>query len=269
MEAQNFFGFGNETLAPENEDIADVRQDVIRLDPGLDHNLGRGWSLDLGLPIQFSTTEQDPSTIIGVSQPYGTTDFFQAGLRAELAKDARDLPAWPTRGYFIRLKGTYYPEWLDVEEGAFGAFDGRAALVLPISHSVVVASQIGGRMAWGRYPYYEAAYVGGSHTIRAFARQRFAGDASLYGSVELRFSVAHLNFHVPGELGLLGLVDTGRVWLEGEDSRRWHTGYGGGIWVAPLLRDFTMTLTVATGSEGARVYFGFGLDSRLGHLGES
>ena len=148
--------------------------------------------LDLGLPIQLSTTEQDPSTIIGVSQPYGTTDFFQAGLRAELAKDARDLPAWPTRGYFIRLKGTYYPEWLDVEEGAFGGFDGRTALVLPVSHSAVLASQIGGRIAWGRYPYYEAAYVGGSHTIRAFASiprprgSRIASPRSLWRASAVR-----------------------------------------------------------------------------------
>ncbi len=75
----------------------------------------------------------------------------------------------------------------------------------------------------------------------------------------MRLALAHYNFLVPGEIGLLGFADTGRVWLKGEDSQRWHSGFGGGVWVAPALRDFTMKLTVAGGGEGIRVYFGFGL----------
>jgi hypothetical protein len=26
----------------------------------------------------------------------------------------------------------------------------------------------------------------------------------------------------------------GRVWQPGEDSKRWHSGYGGGVWLSPV-----------------------------------
>jgi hypothetical protein len=59
-------------------------------------------------------------------------------------------------------------------------------------------------------------------------------------------------------LGLFGLVDTGRVWLEGEDSSTWHTSYGGGLLLQPLATPVTVHATVATGDEGTRFRFGSG-----------
>jgi hypothetical protein len=38
----------------------------------------------------------------------------------------------------------------------------------------------------------------------------------------------------PAYFGVLGFHDVGRVWAMGEDSDTWHTGYGGGIWLAPF-----------------------------------
>ena len=35
---------------------------------------------------------------------------------------------------------------------------------------------------------------------------------------------------LPGMLGVLGFIDVGRVWTDGETSKKWHSGYGGGIW---------------------------------------
>lgn len=98
----------------------------------------------------------------------------------------------------------------------------------------------GGGRVWGRYLFHEAAFLGGFSTVRGLPAQRYAGDAALYGNAELRLRPA-------GFLGVFALVDTGRVFLEGESSRRWHTGLGGGAWVAFL--DKTFALTVAR-SEG-------------------
>jgi hypothetical protein len=36
------------------------------------------------------------------------------------------------------------------------------------------------------------------------------------------------------------------VYLEGETSDKWHTGYGGGIWLAFLSRSYTFSASVAT-----------------------
>jgi hypothetical protein len=59
-------------------------------------------------------------------------------------------------------------------------------------------------------------------------------------------------------LGLFTFVDTGRVWLEGEDSNTWHTSYGGGLLFQPLGFPITAHATVAVGDEGTRFYLGSG-----------
>ena len=45
---------------------------------------------------------------------------------------------------------------------------------------------------------------------------------------------ARLDKLVPGELGVVVEGDVGRVWLDGEDSNRWHPSYAAGV----ILRAF-------------------------------
>ena len=54
---------------------------------------------------------------------------------------------------------------------------------------------------------------------------------------------------LPTEVGILGLADIGRVYLGGESSDKWHSGVGAGIWIAPIRRSNTFTLSLAQ-SEG-------------------
>src|SRR5207247_10044958 len=101
-----------------------------------------------------------------------------------------------------------------------------------IPREPTLAVGVAGKKVWGTYPLHEAAYVGGATTVRGFVEHRFAGDASLYGNVELRLSVARLVFLVPIDVGVFGLRDAGRVYRSGEASGRWHAGVGGGLWSA-------------------------------------
>jgi hemolysin activation/secretion protein len=107
---------------------------------------------------------------------------------------------------------------------------------------------------WGPYPFHEAAFIGGWNTVRGFPEQRFAGDASLYGNLELRVSVRHFFVVVPGELGLFALGDAGRVFVRGEQSERWHSAIGGGLSLAFLSPTNTVSLAAADGGEGLRMY---------------
>jgi hypothetical protein len=45
------------------------------------------------------------------------------------------------------------------------------------------------------------------------------------------------------------LGDAGRVYLNGEDSTKWHYGYGGGIWLAWLDRANTITFSYARSEQ--------------------
>jgi hemolysin activation/secretion protein len=106
----------------------------------------------------------------------------------------------------------------------------------------------------GVYPFHEAAFVGGPETVRGFSIQRFAGDASAWGNAELRLFLGRYFLVLPGEYGVFALADTGRVWLDGERSRAWHTGVGGGLWFAYLQRSNTVTLAVARSAERTGYY---------------
>ena len=50
------------------------------------------------------------------------------------------------------------------------------------------------------------------------------------------------------ELGIQLFHDVGRVWVPEEKSGRWHNGYGGGIYIAPIRR-WVVSASVATSKE--------------------
>ena len=76
----------------------------------------------------------------------------------------------------------------------------------------------------------------------------------MFGGAEVRLDLGHFTVLVPGDWGVYGLVDGGRVYAGGEASNRWHTATGGGLWFAFLERKSTMTLTYAGGRERSRWY---------------
>ena len=96
--------------------------------------------------------------------------------------------------------------------------------------------------------------------MRGLRPQRYAGDASLSASAELWLHVGQVRLLLPSDIGVFALADAGRIFQKGEVSDRWHTGVGGGIWVAVLKPENTVTLALARSEGVNRVYLraGFG-----------
>ena len=59
---------------------------------------------------------------------------------------------------------------------------------------------------------------------------------------------------LPSEWGLFAFQDVGRVFLEGERSRDWHAGAGGGLWLAPVGGPNTFSVAAAR-SEGRTGFY--------------
>ena len=177
----------------------------------------------------------------------------------------------------------YYPAWLDNEAG-FWKLRGEASTLLgaAIGSPVLLGLRVAGEKNWGRYPFYEAAFLGGSslpspldvtgatgtgNELRGFDLNRFAGDASVVANADLRIPLGKYSAILPLRYGLMGLADVGRVFLSGETSSRWHWGAGGGVWLAlraaaPGVEFVSSTsLAVVTSDEGTSFYllsaFGF------------
>lgn len=76
------------------------------------------------------------------------------------------------------------------------------------------------------------------------------------GGAELRVPVGTVNFLLRSQLGVFALADAGRVWFDGASDGGWHTGVGGGFWLAALGR--SISVAYANG-EGGRLYLSSGL----------
>jgi hypothetical protein len=58
--------------------------------------------------------------------------------------------------------------------------------------------------------------------------------------------------------GLIGFGDVGRGWVDGENSKTWHSSFGGGLLVQPLGAPFMLHAIAANSKEGTRFYVGMG-----------
>jgi len=66
------------------------------------------------------------------------------------------------------------------------------------------------------------------------------------------------SYIIPGQFGIMGLWDIGRVWVNDDNSSKWHNGIGGGIYFAPASV-VALTFVVAHSGEGLYPYFTMGL----------
>jgi len=109
---------------------------------------------------------------------------------------------------------------------------------------VVLATTFGFHTSLGDLELPQAQYLGFKQDLRGYRYQRFGGKSRAYNNTEVRVNFGNANFYLfKGAIGILAFHDIGRVWIDTERSNNiWHTGYGGGIWLAP----FNKIVLVAT-----------------------
>jgi hypothetical protein len=259
LEILHFYGIGNETPEPARETFFEVRQTQLSLVPRIHVPLATRLILSLGPTLEHASTRRSANRFIGQTRPYGSESFGQLGATAELRLDTRDLPAAATRGVLLLVGGAFHPAAWAVRD-SFGEAHAQAAthLSAPLPLRPTLSLRAGVKRVFGTYPFHEAAFVGGADSLRGFSTQRFAGDASALGNAELRLYLGRYFLVLPGEYGVFALADAGRVWVDGERSRRWHTAVGGGLWFAYLRRDHTVTVAAARSDEKTAFYLAMG-----------
>ena len=260
IEVIRFNGFGNEIPAPGDDEFYRVNQVDLTLAPWLSLPLARRVDLRMGPLLRYSDTDFEEPRFIAVTRPYGSGSFGMLGAAADVGYDGRNRPSAATRGAALTVGGSFYPAVFDVVE-SFGELHAEGAVYLTADSfplQPTLAFRAGGKRVWGDFPFQHAAFIGDASTVRLGWQNRYAGDASVYGTSELRLRLSAFNVLVPGEFGVFGLGDVGRVYLDGESSDRWHAAGGGGIWLSFLERANTVSLAVASSSERTRVYVGAG-----------
>ncbi|GAB3016436.1 BamA/TamA family outer membrane protein [Spirosoma pulveris] len=265
----NFFGPGNETVFEKQRRIRyyRTRYDLINLAVLLKRNVGAHIQLMAGPVFQhFSLdTDENAGRFIDtyVSQLPDSEKFLRresyGGLQAGLQIDQRNKPVQPSRGFYwnTTLLGM---QGFSEQANHFTQLRSELAVYTSFSQAAnfVLVNRVGGGLTYGDPAFYQLLYLGGQDNLRGFRTYRFAGDNLFYYNLEARLKLFDFqSFLFPGSVGLLAFNDVGRVWLKGETSKKWHNGYGGGLYVTPASL-LLVTASVGFSDEGALPYVSLG-----------
>jgi hypothetical protein len=270
LEVLRYYGFGNETEPQPDDDLNKVEQKQFVFAPSLTLPVAGALDLTLAPVLQYADAEEG-TRFVDADQPYGYGEFGQVGGWARLRVDTRRSirrssielplreqgPAYPTSGVLVEAIGAVFPEAWDVKE-TYGWVEGGASTYLTAGSNgrATLALRVGGKhMLGGAYPFHNAAAIGGGgvfsgqDAVRGLRPNRFIGDSALWGNADLRLYLSEFFLGLPGEWGIFGFGDVGRVWLENETSDTWHTSWGGGVWIGLLSRSNAIAFTVAQSDE--------------------
>jgi len=242
---QNFFGLGNESNYDKDNNIKFYRArfSVYQVDPALRWKTKTS-SISVGPSFQYYRFDGDDNTgrFINNSADLHSADSLTvdkqklfAGVVVHFIHNTRNNQVIPSFGHYIDFKLEGY-EGLNSYSNNFGQLTGSVAFYKSLGdrNNFVIAERFGGTATVGQHTFYQSAYLGGEGTLLGYRQFRFAGDQSFYNNLEMRIRLANFVSYIsPGELGLIGFEDIGRVWKKGEDSDKWHNGIGGGLYFAP------------------------------------
>lgn len=129
------------------------------------------------------------------------------------------------------------------------------------SNRLVFATRVGGEAVLGdNFEFYHGATLGGNHGLRGYRNDRFNGKYSLYQNIDLRLRLGKSKeSFLPLKYGLTAGFDYGRVWIENEDSNKWHNNFGGSFWISGF-ESFTTNIGYYYSTEGGRVAFTLGFE---------
>ncbi len=264
LEDLSFYGFGNATIdSGGSNGYFEVHQTRWKFHPAIAIAVGERMDISLGPVIQHSATDGARSPYLATIRPYGYGPFNQAGLQLGVRyewRGVREDPQHAPPRALVQLEGFYFPALLDVRSPfEVAAVTLGLTIPLPVPTHPYFVVRAGGRRLFGAFPFHEAAFIGGIGTTRYMDTQRYAGDASLYGTSELRIPVAHLKILMPFSVGILGVAEAGRVYVDGRSPGGWHARAGGGVWIGRGDASSVLTIVRTTEPGHHGLHVGFGL----------
>lgn len=261
----NFFGFGNETENLDDEldlDYNRVKIQTIRLSPSLVWRGEFGSKFRTGISYESieveATEDRFINTFYAANGEETNKNFL--GAEAEYTFANTDIAAFPTLGMSTSLLAGY-----KTATGNNSQNFGYIVPSLAIAHKLIPTGRLVLATKWKAhfnlgdgYEFYQGASIGGVDGLRGFRNQRFTGKKSYFQNTDIRYSLRKMKTGLlPLAMGLYGGFDYGRVWIDNERSKRWHTSYGGGFFMN-ATDIMSLTVAVFNSDDGPRFTFGFG-----------
>ncbi len=265
-----FFGLGNETVYDQSIGRPYYLASYKQVDASLQLRYSpASWLQFTGGPLmQYLKLENDRNkeNYVNTVFPDGNLSGLREGQlfgggEIKMQADLRNHPVFTTRGMHLKLYAKSLYNLGETGE-SFDQVGGRISFFTDFiwNRFIVLATSFGADRNYGEFVFPQAQYLGFRQNMRGYRFQRFAGRARFYNNSEVRINLGVRNFYFfKGPVGLIGFHDVGRVWINNENSDKWHKGYGGGVWVSPFGK-VVVVGTVASSEEEKnwlQVSFGF------------
>lgn len=259
----NFFGLGNTTENNQKElgmNYNRVRQQSYELGPSIYKIFRNDGRLDLFANYKFIKVEENHDRIVAVS-PDINSEVFRGQNFTEVGANYLfrnyDNESLPTLGMTFLAHAKWVTNNEKLENNfIFSEVNLGFTHKLSANGRLTVASMVKGKAIFGNgYEFYQGAILGGDQDLRGYRNGRFVGDRTLLHTSDVRMDLLKIKAGVPMRLGLYGGFDYGRAWFDEENNSKWHSSYGGGIWLngAQMI---TARVSYFKGSDPGRIVFG-------------
>ncbi len=260
LEVRNFYGYGNDTPRDadlERDNFYRVASRQYFIHPEFQVRLGKLTYIRIGASFKHFEVRRQANRFLNGNVVSGFGDDRSVlGTGVEFGVAMLDAAVAPRDGFSLLLSAWNYPGLFNGTQPFqryAGDMRGYAS-----AGPATLALRVAAEKVDGQLPFYEAAFLGGAANLRGYNLNRFAGDASLTGSAELRFDLFRTKILLPTQVGIFFFGDAGRVYLQGKSPKGWHADVGGGVSLAPLSRELTLSVSVGSSVEGVFVNGGFG-----------
>jgi len=269
----NFFGYGNSSVFnktntnPEKKKHRYYRARYASGDIALllRHNFSKKVTASFGPAFEFFSLDKDdnlnryiittPTNGLDAATLYAKQSY--AGGMLTFNVDTRKNPVLSNKGISWNTKLKVL-SGLNDKSGNVTQLRSDFAFFLPLGKNMVFASRFGAGKSFGDFEFFQAQYLGGTDNLRGYRKFRFAGETMAYNNTEIRIRFGDFKSYLfPGSIGMLVFVDNGRVWHDSDPTDKWLSGYGGGLWIAPLKR-FVITALYTISKENKLPLIGLG-----------
>ena len=115
VEVLRFYGFGNDTPAPEDESFYKVNATQYLIYPSFKVPFARKGLLTVGPVLKYTRNDETTDQFINEVQPYGWGTFGALAAHGIASWDGRDNVVFPRKGVFAAARGSYFAKAWDVE----------------------------------------------------------------------------------------------------------------------------------------------------------
>ena len=254
----NFYGLGNETPRTTNDrDYNRIRSEEFTGRIKTDRIMNNRFRYFFGINSTTYRIINDTGRFLikqsGINAPAQNKNELYGGAETGFVYQNLNDSVLPTKGFAFLMSGSFTDN-LRKRSNTVGNYGAEANIFLPLGKKFGLMVRGGAASLSGDPEFYQYNMIGGTQTLRGYRRERFYGNSTAFNQNELRFITNVRSNLFNGKFGIFALYDAGRVWLKGENSNRWHTGYGGGIIISPFNK-IAFSAAYAVSPEDKNIHF--------------